>query len=511
VRSRWTTPLDVLASRLRLPAVARREISNISPVPLVRRRSNILDLQRSVAGGDMVTYMEQYATDGVVHPIVSRLSESTAGQDWGLWTRAEKEEDRTEIGSHAVLDLLEGPNNFQSRMQIMEAGQQHFELTGEVSIVLGFLPGVKLPLDMWLLRPDRISPVPDPYAFLKGWVYTAPGDGEKIPIETRELLRMVRPSPLDPYRGMGPIQALLRDLDAQRFGKEWQAAFFANSAQPGGMIEVDRRLEDWEFDEMRDRWAEQHRGVSKAHRVAIIEHGAKWVTNNFSLRDLQMAELDGVGRDKALVAFGFPKSMLGIVEDVNRANAEAGEYVFARWLTRPRLERWRGLFNHPKHGLLSLYGDRTARDLMLDFVDPVPENGEAALQELDIKSQVLVRLVGPEGNMDAGKVLDMLNWPDLGYTAPPPPAPAPVLLPPDAPEDPPTVEPGAEVDNAMRWVATGHEDGNACEPCLKNQGKLYRNRSSAYADYPGGKGYIKCIGAQYGNDCRCKVIRRRSK
>lgn len=63
---------------------------------------------------------------------------------------------------------------------------------------------------------------------------------------------------------------------------------------------------------------------------------------------------------------------------------------------------------------------------------------------------------------------------------------------------------------AMRWVVKGHPDDNCCDPCKKNIGKLYRNRQSAYADYPGGKGYIKCVGAKYGNDCRCRVVKRRS-
>ncbi len=135
-----------------------------------------------------------------------------------------------------------------------------------------------------------------------------------MPLENDELLRHKRPNPLDMYRGMGPIQALLLELDSQRYGKEWQAQFFQNSARPGGVIEVDKRLDDDEFDEMRDRWDEQHRGLSKAHRVAIIENGAKWIETSFSMRDLQMVELDGAARDKTLVAFGFPKAMLGIVD-----------------------------------------------------------------------------------------------------------------------------------------------------------------------------------------------------
>jgi hypothetical protein len=67
----------------------------------------------------------------------------------------------------------------------------------------------------------------------------------------------------------------------------------------------------------------------------------------------------------------------------------------------------------------------------------------------------------------------------------------------------------AGVDNAMRWVVKAHIDANVCEPCKKNNKKTYRNRASAYADYPGGKGYIKCVGAEFGNKCRCVVTKRK--
>lgn len=61
---------------------------------------------------------------------------------------------------------------------------------------------------------------------------------------------------------------------------------------------------------------------------------------------------------------------------------------------------------------------------------------------------------------------------------------------------------------AQRWVVKAHIDDNTCEPCQENNGKTYRNRGDAYADYPNGRGYIKCVGAEYGNDCRCRVVKR---
>jgi hypothetical protein len=61
----------------------------------------------------------------------------------------------------------------------------------------------------------------------------------------------------------------------------------------------------------------------------------------------------------------------------------------------------------------------------------------------------------------------------------------------------------------MRWEAIAEIDDNTCKPCADNDGTVYRNRADAWKDYPGGSGYVKCIGTQNGNDCRCKVIKRR--
>lgn len=61
---------------------------------------------------------------------------------------------------------------------------------------------------------------------------------------------------------------------------------------------------------------------------------------------------------------------------------------------------------------------------------------------------------------------------------------------------------------AQRWVVKAHIDDSVCDPCRENDGKTYKNRADAYADYPGGHGYRNCVGAQFGNKCRCRIMKR---
>ncbi len=478
-------------------------------MPLVSRSGSGWN-QLSNRPNDMNRLMDTMVESGTVFGIVDRIATGVAGSCWKLYQKAASglKEDRKQITSHGVLDLLADPNPFMSLNEMHELGQQHSELVGETNIVVGRAKGVKYPIELWPCMPQRLTPEPDPYAYLKGWIYQGP-DGDRVPIELNEILRHRRPNPRDPYRGVSWVQSILTDLDADRFGQEWQRQFYLNSAQPGGIIEMDRRLDDDEFDEMTLRWREQHQGVNKAHRIAIIENGGKYVSTPLTHADMQFAEMSPVIRDRILVAAGFPKAALGITEDVNRANAEAGEYLFAKWLVKTRLDRWKGMYDMQL--LPMFFGVERARGYELDYDDPVPENSATAMVELTTKVDALIDLTSR--GFDVTKVAEFLSLPDLGYTAPPPPTSVTIeearrqdvesgFLPEDKYS-------GGAIEDARKWEAVEMiDDDHVCDPCRENHGKTYKNRAAAYKDYPGGEGFVDCIGAKFGNKCRGKVVKR---
>ncbi|RKN61869.1 phage portal protein [Streptomyces klenkii] len=526
---------------MRSPLRALAALRNKAPLPYVGRAYSGPFL--SMAGRrDAEAQMRAMGSVGTLFAIVNRTSTSTALVEWKLWRKAAsgQDEDRVEVTRHAALDLWRKPNPFMPRMEFVETFQQHLDLTGEAWWVISRSGRASVPLELWPVRPDRMEPVPDRENFLSGYLYLGP-DGERVPLRLDEVIHIRMPNPLDVYRGMGPVQALQPDLDAVRYSAEWNRNFFLNSAEPGGIIEVPNGLSDTEFDELRDRWNEQHRGVAAAHRVAILEHG-KWVDRKFTQRDMQFAELRGIARDVIREAFGMPSPMLGVIEDANRANMEAAEVIYSRYLTTPRLERIKQALNHE---LLPLYG-RTAEGLEWDYVNPVPEDRELAANELAARARAVKELV--DAGVHGPEALDAVGLPEMAFGQPgadpdrallielvkgAPADLARLLLPllgfelPQEPEEggapaPPPQARGTpfeeatarllagvpEVDDAQRWVVVAQDDDDTCEPCRDNDGRTYRNRRQAYRDYPGGSGYIHCEGAKYGNDCRCKVVKR---
>jgi len=383
-------------------------IRNAAPVPYVPRGFSLPWLARN----DAETQMQAYGAVSTLFAIVNRTSNATSQVNWKLYRKAapaRRPTERAEVTRHAVLDLWESPNPFMTRQELVETVQQHIDLTGEGWIIIVRSPRSPLPLELWPVRPDRMAPVPHPTEYLTGYVYTSP-DGERVPLGLDEVIQLRMPNPLDPYRGMGPVQAAMVDLDSARFSAEWNRNFFRNSAEPGGIIEVDKRLTDDEFNEMTARWREQHQGVAQAHRVAVLEQG-KWVDRKFTNRDMQFHELRSISREIIREAFGIHSHMLGLSEDVNKANAEAGEISFARWLVHPRAQRIKGMLNRK---LLPLYG---ARDLEFDHDRVVPEDREADDRERTSKAQSTQLLV--TAGFDPAGVLKAFDMPEIGYVGKP--------------------------------------------------------------------------------------------
>lgn len=386
------------------------KLLNRAPVPFVGRAAvGGLPLTRN----DATNQLAAFGAVGTLFAIVNRTSNALAQVNWRLYRKQVDgrritpgpDRDRLEITRHAAVDLWNLPNDFMTGMHFREACQQHLDLVGETTIVIGRNPLSKLPLELWPVRPDRMTPVPHPEKFLAGWVYTGPS-GEQVPLGIDDVIQIKMPNPLDPYRGLGPVQAALVDIDSAKYSAEWNRNFFRNSAEPGGVVEFPDSLDDDEFSEFQERWREAHQGVANSHRVAILELGATWKPTGFSPRDMQFVQLRGVSRELIREAFGIHGHMLGQSENVNKANADAGEISFARWLVFPRAQRWKDALNHR---LLPMFEADTVE---WDHDRVVPEDREADDRERNSKANAATALASA-GIWDPDDILTAVGLPPM--------------------------------------------------------------------------------------------------
>lgn len=331
-----------------------------------------------------IAQMQTYGQVSWLFATISRIAQSVASAEWKLF-QVRGTGDPVEVMEHSLLALWHDANPFDTHQEFLELSQQHLDLTGEAWWLV-IRDSRRMPMELWPLRPDRIRPIPHPTEFITGYIYTI--GAQQIPLTRDDIIFIRVPSPLDPYRGMGPVGSLLVDIGVEYQAAQWTRNFFRNSAEPGGIIQFEESLSDPEFERLRLRWQGQHQGVGAAHRVALLERGT-WVERKYTQRDMQFEQLRRLNRDLILGAFGMPLPMLGIVESVNRANAEAAEVMFSRWVVRPRLERIKAALNTR---LAPMFGE----GLEFDYIDPTPENREQDLNEAErgYKAGLLTRNEG---------------------------------------------------------------------------------------------------------------------
>jgi HK97 family phage portal protein len=371
-------------------SLIRNAFSNKTPIPFVADRSVSRYVGLLSSGGNRSAELATMGRVGIINAIVGMTAQSVGSVDWKLYQSSitGKEEDRIEVTRHPALILLNKPNQFFTRQQTFEAVQQHISLTGEGYWIIEYGDFLHMPIRIWYARPDKMEPVKSSTEFLVGWIYKGP-DGEDVPLNVDEVIQFVMPDPEDPYRGMSPIRSVITDIASSTAMSAWVSSYFYNNAEPGGIIEIPGSPTDTEFKRLQQQWGEHHRGISRAHRVGLLENGMKWISNVSTLKDMTFVPLDERLDEKIRQAYHFPKPMLGAVDDVNRANADAAEVVYGRQIIKPNLDRFKGELNNI---YLPMFGPSSA-GLEFDYSNPVPDDQQVENDTLTAKAKAASLLV----------------------------------------------------------------------------------------------------------------------
>ena len=324
----------------------------------------------NVTPGD---YVSAYGQVGWVFACVSRIASAVAETNWRLYKVNETNKEKEEIISHPVLSLFDFVNEYTTGLEMMEQTQTFIDLLGEAFWLI-IRDRANRPAELWAINPNKIKVVPHSKDYIAGYVYV--NGQEKIPLEKSEVIHIKLPNPNNPYRGQSPIASIMSDIEAEKFSSQYNKSFFQNSAEPSGVINFEGTLTDSQYERLRYQWNEQHQGVSRSHKVAILEGGATWQGKTVNQRDMQFKDLRLMNRDVILGAYGMPLHILGISESVNRANAEASEYTFSRWVLKPRLHRIRAKLNEQ---FIPMFGE----NLYFDYDSPVPEDVQRNLSVAD--------------------------------------------------------------------------------------------------------------------------------
>lgn len=292
-------------------------------------------------------------------------------------------ENWVEVENDAVVDFIDKPNPAQTKEEFLWLTTVFLLAEGEAP---WFLNSDKNPTQMVLLNPERIKPkLSRDTGEVTEYEYIQ-SNGTRKPIPSDFIIFLKIPNTETPFRGSGVMSYIKQTLDIDNYIEEHLRMFFFNNAMPGGVLETDQSLDYNIIQRLRNQFEKRHKGVKNSHRVAVLSDGLKFKETTFKLTELQMTETNNWVRDKVLAAFKVPKSILGITEDVNRANGENSDRVFARRAVKPKLKLIEAQLNQ---FLLPKFSG--TKELWFEFDNPVQEDEKlkAEINDIYVKNGVL--------------------------------------------------------------------------------------------------------------------------
>ncbi|HBO3174923.1 phage portal protein [Pseudomonas aeruginosa] len=219
------------------------------------------------------------------------------------------------IESPAFSPVLRKPNHYQTAQQFREHWSLSKKTQGNTYALKGRdMRGVVIGL--YILDPCRVMPLVSDSGEVFYQLYTdnlnlLPDGETDLIVPATEIIHDRCICPFHPLIGLPPIAAAywpaLKNMRILRSSSE----FFANNAQPSGILSAPGAISDGTADRLRAYWNENFTGAN-AGKVAVVGDGLQFVSLASKSVDSQMVEQLRYSDEQICQPFGIPPFKVGL-------------------------------------------------------------------------------------------------------------------------------------------------------------------------------------------------------
>ena len=142
----------------------------------------------------------------------------------------------------------------------------------------------------------------------------------------------------DGLLGYSPIAMAKHAIGMALATEEYGAKFFANGANPGGVLEHPGVIKD--IQRVKDSWNSAYQGSMNSHRVAVLEEGMKFQPIGIPPEQAQFLETRKFQINEIARVFRVPPHMVGDLEKSSFSNIEQQSLEFVKYTLNPWVVRW---------------------------------------------------------------------------------------------------------------------------------------------------------------------------
>lgn len=190
---------------------------------------------------------------------------------------------------------------------------------------------------LWPLLPDRTYPVRDTTSGAISFVTSLP-NGQQVSLSQERVLHIPGLG-FDGLKGYSPIALAREAIGVAKAAEEFGGRFFANGAHLGGVLEHPGQLSDKAYDRLKEE-VEELSGLTKSHRLKILEEGMKYTRIGIPPNDAQFLETRKFQIEEIARIYRVPLHMIQNLDRATFSNIEQQSLEFVIHTIRPWLVRW---------------------------------------------------------------------------------------------------------------------------------------------------------------------------
>lgn len=280
---------------------------------------------------------EAYVQNTVAHRCVRLVSEAAAHMPVSVF------EGNNELANHPLVVLLNKPNPFQGKADLLTSVYSFLQLSGNAYLEFVSVGNSR---ELHCLRPDRMKVVPgrdgypDAYEYtvgssIKRWSFNA-GVGRQLPV-----LHLKRFHPTNDQYGLSAVEPAGYAIDVHNEANKFNKSLLENGARPSGALVYEapdgssEGLSDEQFHRLKLELESGQSGPMNAGRPLLLEGGLKWQEMGVTPKDLDFIEGKRESAREIALAFGVPPMLMGIPGDNTYSNYQEANRAFYRQTVIP--------------------------------------------------------------------------------------------------------------------------------------------------------------------------------
>lgn len=297
---------------------------------------------------------EGYRRNVIANRCIGMIASGAAGVPWKLSEKKARGQRRV-VEQHALLTLLDRPNPLQGSSELCEALVTQRLIAGNAFLhAVG--PRGEAPLELHVLRPDRMAIIPGAGGVPKAYRYTIDGRSVDMAVDPitgqSRVLHWKNVHPMDDWYGLSPMEAASYSIDQHNQCAAWNQSLLQNGARPTGALMVKSSegqpdfLNESQFTRLKQQLDEQFSGAQNAGRPLLLEGGLEWKEMSLSPRDMDFVQIKHSSARDVALAFGVPPQLLGIPGDNTYANLQEARLALWEQTILPLLENLTDALNN---------------------------------------------------------------------------------------------------------------------------------------------------------------------